>query len=97
MGRCPTIYTNLYRIMNDIELTDPLVVQGRALVRAIEALVTIHPSGPFERAMARLLLAAYERRLRGIVETAPDWVAEELLSASELIADRRAAVWMSDD
>jgi hypothetical protein len=46
---------------------------------------TVEPSGPFERALARLLLAAYKRRLRVIVETVPSWVAEEILSASECI------------
>jgi len=60
--------------MNETELTDRLVVQVRALASAIKALVNIHPSDPFERALARLLLVAYERRLRGIVETALDRV-----------------------
>jgi hypothetical protein len=53
------------------DLTDRIIAQGRALVRAIEALGTIQPSGPFERALARLLVAAYERRLRGVVALAP--------------------------
>jgi hypothetical protein len=47
------------------------------------ALDTIHPSGPFERALARLLMAAYKRRLRAIVAAAPAWVSEEMLSTSE--------------
>jgi len=38
--------------------TDRIILQGRALVRAIEALGTIKPTGPFERALARLLMAA---------------------------------------
>jgi hypothetical protein len=38
-------------------LTNRTIAQGRALVRAIEALGTIEPSGPFERAVARVLLA----------------------------------------
>jgi hypothetical protein len=33
-----------------VPLTDHLISQGRALVRAIEALGTIEPTGPFERA-----------------------------------------------
>ena len=41
--------------MSDREPTDRIILQGRALVRAIEALGTIQPSGPFERALARLL------------------------------------------
>ena len=48
--------------------TDRIIEQGRVLVKAIEAMGTIEPTGPFERALARLLLAAYERRLRAIVE-----------------------------
>jgi hypothetical protein len=50
---------------------DRILTQGRALVRAIEALGTIQPSGPFERAPARLPMVAYERRLRGVVALAP--------------------------
>jgi hypothetical protein len=68
---------------NDLSLTDRIILQGRALVRAIEALGTIEPTGPFERALARLLLAAYKRRLRAIVKVVPTWVSEEILSASE--------------
>ena len=34
-----------------------------------------------------LLLAGYKRRLRRIVEAAPDWVSEEILSASEHIGE----------
>ena len=80
---------------DESELTDRVIAQGKALVRAIEALGTIEPSGPFERTMARLLMAAYKRRLRAIVEAVPEWVAEEILSASERIGDRRAALWLS--
>jgi len=42
--------------------------------------------------LARLLQAAYKRRLRGIVEVAPDWAAEEILSASERIGNDRAVL-----
>ncbi|MCK4472258.1 MAG: hypothetical protein KAW49_10780 [Anaerolineae bacterium] len=83
--------------MTNPDLTDLIITQGRALVRAIEALGTIEPTGPFERALARLLLAAYKRRLRAIVEAAFGWVSEEILSASERIGDDRAALWMSKD
>ncbi|MBD3309542.1 hypothetical protein GF348_24395 [candidate division KSB3 bacterium] len=51
------------------DLTDRIIRQGRALVRAIESLTTIDP---FERAIAGLLVAAYKRRLRGIVELVPN-------------------------
>ena len=41
-----------------------IIKQGKALVLAIEALGIIEPSGPIEQALARLLMAAYKRRLR---------------------------------
>ena len=53
------------------DLTDRIISQGRALVRAIEALGTIGPSGPFERALARLLMAAYKRRVWAFVKVVP--------------------------
>jgi hypothetical protein len=71
--------------------------QGKALVRAIEALETIEPTGPLERAMVWVLLQAYQRRLRGIVVLAPDWVGEEILGASQRIGDDRPAVWLSEN
>jgi hypothetical protein len=40
-------------------------------------------------------MAAYKRRLRGIIELAPAGVSEEILSASEYIGDDRAVLWMS--
>ncbi len=83
--------------MTNPELTDRIIRQGRALVRAIEALSTIEPTGPIEQALAGLLLADYKRRLRAIVEAAPAWVSEEILSASERIGDDRAALWMSEN
>lgn len=46
-------------------MPEPSASQPRTLVRAIEALGTIEPSGWFERAIAGLLLAAYKRQLRG--------------------------------
>jgi hypothetical protein len=65
------------------DLTNRIITQGRALVRAIKALGTIEPTGPFERALARLLIADYKRHMRAIVEAAPAWVSEEMLSTSE--------------
>ncbi len=67
----------------NLELTNRILAQGKALVRAIEALEAIEPSGWFERVIAGLLLSAYKRRLCGIVEVAPEWMAEEILSASQ--------------
>jgi len=52
-----------YPQMTDLAFTDHLISQGRALVRAIEAMGTLEPAGPFERALARLFMAAYKRRL----------------------------------
>jgi hypothetical protein len=69
--------------MTDPELADRIIAQGRALVRAIEALGTIEPTGPFERALARLLMATYKRRLGAIVAAMPTWVGEEMLSTNE--------------
>jgi hypothetical protein len=63
--------------------TDRIIAQGKALVRAIEVLGTIQPTGPFERALARLLMAAYKRRPRATVRVVPTWVSEEILSTSE--------------
>jgi len=83
--------------MSDPKGTDRIIAQGRALVRAIEALSTIEPTNRLERRFARLLVYVYRRRLRGLVEAAPSWVSEEILSASERIGDHRAAVWMSDN
>jgi hypothetical protein len=82
---------------HDPERVDHIIQQGRALVRAIEAFGTIEPSGLFERLIAGLMLAAYKRRLRGIVEVAPAWMTERILSASERIDDKRMALWMCDN
>ena len=71
--------------------------QGQALVRGIEALETIEPTGPIERVQAWFLLQAYRRRLRAIVAIAPEWMAGEILSASQHIDDRRPAVWLSEN
>jgi hypothetical protein len=54
------------------DLTNRIITQGKALVRAIEALGTIEPTGPFEWALAWLLMAAHKRRLREIMEAVPD-------------------------
>jgi len=61
------------------------------------ALTNIDHSGPFERAIARLLVAACKHRLRGVVKLVPDWVGEETLSPSEQIGDDRAVLWMSNN
>ncbi len=73
--------------MTDPTHTERITAQGKALVRAIEAL------GIIERALVGLLQAAYKRRLRGIVEVAPSWVTEEILSTSERIGSDRTVLW----
>ena len=78
------------------ELTDRIILQCRAAVRAIEPLGTIQPTGPFQRALARLSMAACKRRLRGIVEAAPAWTGEEILSASEHTWDDGPVLWTSE-
>lgn len=77
--------------------TEKALEQGKALVRAIEALDTIEPTGPIERVQAWFLIQAYKRRLRALIGRAPAWVAEEILSASRHIEKDRAAVWMSEN
>jgi hypothetical protein len=76
-------------------VAERVLEQGQALVRAIEALETIEPTGPIERVQAWFLLQAYRRRLRRIVELVPEWVAEEIVSASQHIDEGRPAVWLS--
>jgi hypothetical protein len=54
--------------------------QGRALARAVEALNVAEMKDPFERAVAELLQAAYERQLDDIMASAPSWMGEEISS-----------------
>jgi hypothetical protein len=58
--------------MGNPELIGQLVEQGQALAQAVEALRITEMNSPFERVIADLLRAAYERRLLEILETAPD-------------------------
>ncbi len=83
--------------MTDPATTETVIEQGKAFVRAIEAIGTIAPSGPLERALAGLLQAGYKRRLRALVKVLPEWVTEEILSASQHIGDDRAAVWFGEN
>ena len=68
--------------MPDPAHTERIIQQGKALVRAIEAIGTIEPSGPLERALVKVL---------------PEWVTEEILSASQHIGDDRAVVWFGEN
>lgn len=76
-------------------VTDRILQQGKALVRAIEALEIFRPAGPIERVQAWFLLQAYRRRLRAIAGAAPAWLTEEILRASQHIDEKRPAVWLS--
>ncbi|MCP4538482.1 MAG: hypothetical protein GY832_15205 [Chloroflexi bacterium] len=60
------------------ESTDQIIVQGRALAQALQALDAIEPDNYFEKHITKLLAAAYERRLKEILEAAPAWVSEEI-------------------
>lgn len=73
--------------LNEIEPPNPIVAQGRALVRAIEALDAIVPSGRLERYFARLLTSIYKHRLRQTLRLAPVWISEEIMSVSEQIKE----------
>ena len=75
--------------MTNPELTLRIIAQGKALVRAIEALGTIEPSGPFERAIARLLQAEDLEALKeaGILD-----VVHKPLEASALAQVVRSAL-----
>jgi hypothetical protein len=81
----------------NLELTDRVLAQGKALARAIAAMEIIEPSDWFERAIAGLLLSAYRRRLRGIVEAAPEWMAKEIRSDSQHTGGDRAVPWLSEN
>lgn len=81
--------------MTNAIVTNRIIAQGRALVRAIEALGEIEPSGWFERALTRLLLAAYKRRLRGILGAVPDWAKTKILNTA--LEDRPMSLWADKD
>ncbi|MFW6126341.1 MAG: hypothetical protein ACOC58_04470 [Chloroflexota bacterium] len=81
----------------EVRTTDRIIRQGKALVRAIEALETIKRTGPIEELMSWFLLQAYRRRLRAIVASAPAWMTEQILSVSQHIDEDRPAIWLSDN
>ena len=60
------------------DLSTGVADQGRALAWAVEALATTEMNDPFERAVADLLQAAYERRLDEIEQVVDDWASEEI-------------------
>jgi hypothetical protein len=66
-----------------IEITDEMIDQGRALVRAIVALETIEPYSHFEMRVAELFQAAFDRQLQDILDACPPGIQEEILRAGE--------------
>ena len=70
-----------------------LIRQGRALVRAIEALQIIEPSDDSERASTHLLVKAYKLRLREIIGTAPTWIGNRIFEALQSFPDRKAVLF----
>jgi hypothetical protein len=75
--------------LDEIEPANPIIAQGRALVRAIEALDAIVPSGRLEMYFARLLMSIYKHRLRQTLKLAPVWISEEIMSVSEQTGEDR--------
>jgi hypothetical protein len=61
-----------------VDLSDGVADQGRALAWAVKALATTEMNDPFERAVADLLQAAYERRLDEIEQVVDDWASEDI-------------------
>jgi hypothetical protein len=55
--------------------------QGCSLVEAIEAVDTMESRDPFERQVAGLLQAAFERRLEEIADNVSGWDVEKILTA----------------
>jgi hypothetical protein len=97
-----TLYTRLARAGEAVGSVDiggatlnRILKQVQAFAHQIQVPASIEPPGLLERALARLLMAAYRRRLRAIVRVVPTWVSEEILSASEHIRDDRPVPWMS--
>jgi hypothetical protein len=69
--------------VTDDETTNRIIEQGHALVRAVEALEAIEPSGWFERAIVWLLLATYGRRLEVVFTSMPERAVAKILDASK--------------
>lgn len=66
-----------------MDRTERILEQGKALVRAIEALETIEPTGPFERAITWLQLQGHRRRLRRLIGLAGQCLGAGILSGRE--------------
>jgi hypothetical protein len=71
LGHSDTQLCPMAHYTNDPTHNDCTIAQGKALVRAIEALGGIELSGRFERWQTRLLQTAYKQRLRAIVVAVP--------------------------
>jgi tetratricopeptide (TPR) repeat protein len=69
--------------------SDDAVSQGRALVRAIEALEAVASTDPVAGALAAQLTTAYRDQLSAIAEAAPPSAAEAILKEQALMKSRR--------
>ncbi len=70
--------------MNTFNFTDistATINQGHALAWAVKALTVAEMNDPFERAVAELLQAAYERRLDEIVASVPGGMREKIFES----------------
>ncbi len=70
--------------MNSLDLSDISITtidQGNALAWAVEALTVAEMKDPFERAVAELLQAAYQRRLDEIIAGAPVGVSQTVFES----------------
>ena len=62
--------------------TANILVQSRALVRAIQAVELMETSNPLEREVAGLLRAALERQLLDIADRVSTWDVQKILSST---------------
>ena len=88
------VYTIHVSSLNDLIRSPKFLVSLQTFIERIRILGRTALSG-LHLLLARLLMAAYKRRLRGIVAAAPTWVSEEILSASEHIGDDRVVLWIT--
>lgn len=64
-------------------VTEPLLYQGTGIVRGIEVLESIEPTGPTERAQALSLLQTYRRPVIAVVRVVLGLLADEDLNANQ--------------
>ena len=62
--------------------TANILVQSRALVRAIQAVELMETNNPLEREVSGLLRAALERQLLDIADRVSTWDVQKILSST---------------